>query len=269
MGDQAKPPEKRWQPFKRFDGRIEGWRGFLMETAVIGIGVLLALGAEQMVEQWTWDAKVARAEEALRNEQGAIFILMAERAVVTPCVLAQIDRLREHVLTDEGERQPLEPVVDAFGSWVLRAPYRPISDDVWQAENTAGTVTHMDYERQQYTALTYTLLDGFLDRQEQNFAGQTELLVLAEPIALDQSTKLHLLQTLAEQRARVVLQEIVASQLMTGITELGRAPDASAVEALFTQQSGTIDYCRENELPLGDWRKAMARFGGTLVEDTN
>lgn len=264
MGDDTESPKKRWQPFKRFDGRIEGWRGFLMETAVIGIGVLLALGAEQMVERWTWDRKVARAEEALRGEQESMYTLMAERSMTTPCVLAQLDRLREHILTDESERVPLEPTVDQLGSWVLRSPYRPMSDDVWQAANAEGTIGRMDYERQQLSALSYTLLEGFLNRQEQNFASGTELMILTEPVTLDQTTRLRLLQTISQHRSRVLLQEIVARQIMAVITRLDRAPEPEEVEAVLDQGSGTVAFCRENGYPLADWREDPAQAGAPV-----
>ena len=249
---------------KRFRERVLGlkigWRSFGFEVAVVVIGVLIALGAQQLVEQWTWDRKVARAEEALLGEQSAIFALMAERMMITPCVLAQLDGLREHILIDESEREPLEPIVDQLGSWVLRSPYRPMSDDVWQAANAEGTIGRMEYERQQLSALSYTLLEGFLDRQEQNFASETELMILTEPVRLDQTTRLHLLQTIAQYRSRVLLQQIVASQMMAVIFQLERAPKPEDVDALLDQGSGTVTFCRENDYPLADWRDVLEQI---------
>src|SRR5512142_2184012 len=47
---------------------LHGWREFAGEVGIIVIGVLIALGAEQMVESWQWREKVGRAEAAMRLE---------------------------------------------------------------------------------------------------------------------------------------------------------------------------------------------------------
>ena len=46
---------------------MHGWRDFAGEIAIIVIGVLIALGAEQVIESWTWERKVAGA---MRRTQG-------------------------------------------------------------------------------------------------------------------------------------------------------------------------------------------------------
>lgn len=55
-----------------------GWREFLKEYAIIVIGVLTALAAEQAVQMLHWRADVAEARKALIAEVGANALLSAQ-----------------------------------------------------------------------------------------------------------------------------------------------------------------------------------------------
>ena len=47
---------------------LHGWREFVGEVGIIVIGVLIALGAEQVVEDWSWRHKVGVVRESLMGE---------------------------------------------------------------------------------------------------------------------------------------------------------------------------------------------------------
>jgi hypothetical protein len=47
---------------------LHGWREFAGEVGIIVVGVLIALGAEQIVETLQWREKVRHAEQAMRLE---------------------------------------------------------------------------------------------------------------------------------------------------------------------------------------------------------
>ena len=44
---------------------LHGWREFIHEFTIVVLGVLIALGANQMVENWAWSNKVRHAESAM------------------------------------------------------------------------------------------------------------------------------------------------------------------------------------------------------------
>jgi hypothetical protein len=72
---------------------LHGWRGFIGEVGIIVVGVLIALGAEQLVEQWHWRNKVAETSaqfdtELHRNAQSAYGWL-----VVDSCLDRQLDAI--------------------------------------------------------------------------------------------------------------------------------------------------------------------------------
>ena len=47
---------------------LHGWREFVGEVGIIVLGVLIALGAEQVVETWSWHHKVAVVRQSLLAE---------------------------------------------------------------------------------------------------------------------------------------------------------------------------------------------------------
>jgi len=47
---------------------LHGWRAFVGEVGIIVVGVLIALGAEQMVEALHWRSEVAGFRSAVRQE---------------------------------------------------------------------------------------------------------------------------------------------------------------------------------------------------------
>ncbi|HWC55911.1 MAG TPA: hypothetical protein VG434_02960, partial [Sphingomicrobium sp.] len=49
---------------------LHGWREFAGEVGIIVVGVLIALGAEQVVEEWRWHRQVGEANLAFRTELG-------------------------------------------------------------------------------------------------------------------------------------------------------------------------------------------------------
>lgn len=79
-------------------GSINGWRDFLREIAIIVIGVLVALGAGEVADDWNWQRKVAAAEIKLKREAKDNFFYVAEQVSVGPCIDAQLASLSARVL---------------------------------------------------------------------------------------------------------------------------------------------------------------------------
>ena len=78
------------------------WRGlpeFAKEIGSIVIGVLIALGAQQVAEDWQWRQCTADARICLAREVGAMSGQLYERLIVQRCLL---DRLA--VLADGLEK---------------------------------------------------------------------------------------------------------------------------------------------------------------------
>jgi hypothetical protein len=92
------------------------WRELAKEIAIITVGVLIALTAEQLVDAWHWRHQVAIAREAMRSEllydDGP---QIYQRAAMHPCVVQRLDSIRAAVESGES-RQGIARLADSY--WV-------------------------------------------------------------------------------------------------------------------------------------------------------
>jgi hypothetical protein len=245
---------------------VHGWRAFLGEIAIVVIGVLIALGAQQVVEDWNWRQKVDDAERRLRREASINFRYAAEQVAVGPCLDAQLERLRQRVLASGASLQPAPVFSDSSSNFVFRAPSRPYQDNVWRAINDDGTPLHFDELIRYLYSQTYTQLDEVRLMTRQSDAAIGRLMVLNEPISLDPATRAQLLLALAEQRGRSRQQSLIAQQVMGTMRDLGQTPAGSVVDQYLDRRSGSVRFCRGQRLPLADWRKELGKVPALTFE---
>ena len=71
------------------------WREFVWEIAIVVIGVLLALGAGQVVEALNWRGEVAAERQALRGEVRNNLAVAAYRVSERPCIDRRLEQIAE------------------------------------------------------------------------------------------------------------------------------------------------------------------------------
>jgi hypothetical protein len=116
---------------------LHGWREFAGEVGVIVLGVLIALGAQQIVEWFNWRQQVADAGTALNQEVAYNLGAIAKRQRQAPCIDRRLIEIRT-LLTNASSGEISQP----------RAPlgqpqlWRPRTN-VWQAAMTGEVAAHM------------------------------------------------------------------------------------------------------------------------------
>jgi hypothetical protein len=240
---------------------IHGWKAFVGEIAVIVIGVLIALSAEELITEYNWERRLERTEQALEAEAADSSFILIEQLVTAPCVVAQIDQVREHLLDPAKAALPLPRLDTPIGPMVIRAPTRAFTFGAWQAAISDGTVPHMDGEQQADTAEVYAQQESLDALMGETDNLRWRLIVLADPIELTDGNRFAVLQTLAELRMKTTAQQLIAAQLLEAIRDAGRLPAerklAEMAEAI-EQSGGTVDLCRDRGWPVGDWREQLA-----------
>lgn len=113
------------------------WRRWLAEVGVVVIGVLLALGAQQVVETLRWSQKVRVLERALAAELGNDLGLATELRVLHPCVVEYLDTLQAAVLSGDADR--IRKLSDLGAPLFGRAWPR----DTWTAALNAEVANHI------------------------------------------------------------------------------------------------------------------------------
>src|SRR5436190_21182544 len=91
---------------------LHGWREFAGEVGIIVVGVLIALGAQQLVENWQWDQKAAQTKKILDAELHRNAVSAYKWLTVAPCVDQQLVSIDKALATDRqsGNVQATEPL---------------------------------------------------------------------------------------------------------------------------------------------------------------
>jgi hypothetical protein len=119
--ESAAPHRSRWQ---RFSPSM-GWRAFWSEIVIVVLGVVIALAANEAVQDWNWRNKVEDAEARLEGDIAWAFLWAAEKSASQPCIDAQLAAMARNVLESGDTLQPM-PVVGSLNlEMVVRIPNRP------------------------------------------------------------------------------------------------------------------------------------------------
>ena len=121
---------------------FSNWRELASEIAIIVIGVLIALSAEQAVETVHWGHKIDQAEDSLRLELSEDNGPQAyARAAITTCLQNQLDQMRS-LIAARGDRRAFLALAHAY-----RPPSRTWDAEAWRAVVASDVGTHMGAER--------------------------------------------------------------------------------------------------------------------------
>lgn len=241
---------------------LHGWKEFANEIFVIVIGVLIALGFEQVVEEVHWMHKVEDGEDRLAQELKGNYLNAAKNIVYTPCVLTQLDRIRDKLLDPASPPLP----VDRFGDndAVLRTPTGAMQTQTWDALRNDGTLLHMDAEHQGRLNRIYDTMSAHsADSLEAGrFSGR--LLAASFTGRMPDALRAQLLLELAEQYRRTQILTQRSAAIMLSLQDLGYAATDAEVDASLVPEASptfrTPFYCRANGLPVSDWRTVLQKY---------
>jgi hypothetical protein len=157
---------------------VHNWREFLTELGTIVLGICIAIGLEQLVENWRWQHEVEIGHQAIMAEMAANNgNLLAFRVAIAPCVDRQI-READAVLT------VLEAGGKSGGLASFRMPpFTLIRDSEWQSERASQVLTHFPRAQLAPMGRYYAQLQDFRDWGSTETAAWRELNILQHPPA--------------------------------------------------------------------------------------
>ncbi len=125
---------------------LHGWREFLGEVGIIVVGVLIALAAEQLVQNFHWRALVRETDQRVQQDVLADLTNAEERFAIDPCLRPRLAELRDSLLIDRanwpGSRAKF--VIDIYKSGfpsVYRTPARPWTETSWHTALNGETLS--------------------------------------------------------------------------------------------------------------------------------
>ena len=229
---------------------LHGWRAFAGEVDVVVLGVLLALGAQQLVEAVHQRDEARQATELLRDEISDHYFTASEAVISGPCVNEQLRVLKTRLSTSDARYQPAPFYSDAFGDFVLRVPNRVWSDDVWKSAVSAGVPSNLTDDLRLRLGEHYSQVAFRRDDTRAIDLAAWRLRTLAETIQPDVATRTRLIEEIEETRGRVAEMMLVGNEVLGLVEDMKFAPSKSFISEGLSE-SGTIKFCRDHDLPLG------------------
>ena len=135
---------------------LHGWRALAGEVGIIVVGVLIALGAEQVVEAVHWHQKVGIIRKSLMGELANDRARWEDNMSVVPCARREIDALK----TWAGKARPGVPSPAA--PWTYRGLFFWMHWANWNLATSSGTLDHFSIPEQLEFAALY---DGIAHRE--------------------------------------------------------------------------------------------------------
>jgi hypothetical protein len=131
-----------------------GWRDFATEVAIVIVGVLLALGAQQLVDSWRTESDVADFRAALNVELAQNLGSFEGRIAQSPCLVRRLDQL------DAWQRAWRDGNGAGIEGTIGRPLAYSLNISVWRT-GAAGIATHLPLKERLAYAGLYDDLDAY------------------------------------------------------------------------------------------------------------
>jgi hypothetical protein len=244
-----------------------GWPAFWSEILIVFLGVVIALAANEAVQEWTWRNKVNDAETRLKQDVNWLFIWYAEVVITQPCIDAHLEALGRHVLASGDVLEPAPVHQSSNGiRFVVPLPDRPYVFGTWDALGADGTATHFARDRQMHVDGIARAAARARERGWESQRLRGRLQVMRDAIPLDPGVRSTLLSDIHHLRILNEGLALSARQQLDRIAETFGRPDAALaarLDAVFLggpepqaagRLSATAAFCKAQGLPLADWR---------------
>jgi hypothetical protein len=143
---------------------LHGWREFVGEVGIIVFGVLIALGAEQVVEAIHWRTETNEARAALNSEAAANLGAALYRQQQQPCVESRLVEIGA-ILRAHAAGAPL-----ALAGSIGRPVYYGAERDSWEVGVSSQALAHMNvHERLRFGSVfdNYANMDDVQKEEQQ------------------------------------------------------------------------------------------------------
>ena len=234
-----------------------GWNAVLWELGIVSAGVLIALAAQQWAENRALERRTLLAKDAIREELQEQYGYAYEFRVVAPCILAQIDMLEKRVMTS-GARLIPSPRIQGYvkaGNVVL-GPSKDYNSHAYDEAQGDGLVAGMGAETRHLLSQHYGQTRSMRDVTRGNDIAYQQLLVMAQPIALDPSVRYSLLEKLSGLRGSVEFMDLIAGQLLDYVGRLNMVPTPQYARQVVTSYN-TYKYCSRQKMPMRSFKDAL------------
>jgi hypothetical protein len=227
---------------------LHGWREFAGEVGIIVIGVLIALGAEQLVEDLHWRVQVRETDQRVQKDLIANLTNAEERFAIDPCLRPRLIELRDALLADRttwpgSQARFANDIYKSEFPGVYRTPVRPWIETSWHTAQNGETLSHFDPDRVQQLANLFDDVDALRETQSEEVKASEDLGDLAFPGQITAAERRSRLNTIAKLDALDSRILYLAQLLRNDARNAGIAPDPNSVRDAIEQQRAYRGTC--------------------------
>jgi hypothetical protein len=217
---------------------LHGWRAFAGEVGIIVIGVLIALGAEQVAENFHQRAELRDAEQAMTSELRDDDLPQAfARTSIYNCYSGQLDSVENAAAS--GDRVKAQVTASAYDP-----VYRSWDDEAWKAALASQVLVHSGSQRMIGWSTPYILIELLSQDAKQEADELPQLHVrLSGDGPISASERERLFQAIADLRARNRRMAVSSLVLMRVAGERGLRLTPAAKEAVLSEARRKYGTC--------------------------
>jgi hypothetical protein len=113
---------------------LRGWRSFVGEVGIIVLGVLIALGAQEIASNRDQQLRADVSLAAVREELAMNLAAYDERTLQQPCITRRLEEMTE-ILSDARRTRSL-PIIKGLGQSIAR----PTQRTAWEEASKSGDI---------------------------------------------------------------------------------------------------------------------------------
>jgi hypothetical protein len=213
---------------------LHGWRELAGEVGIIVIGVLIALGAEQVVEAAHWRIEVHHFREAVDQELGRNLAIYHNVMEQRPCVDRRLAELERLLADSTAGRQ--DKLLRPIGRPLMQSQYF----SVWE-DKSAEITTHLPLDtRLKYSELYDEFRNNDVVRTSERDVWR-DLAQFDQPEPLDHADRMRLRQLLTKAESANAITAPNLAFIMTLVRPLHIQP---VVDPLDIHLPPGSDFCQ-------------------------
>lgn len=204
---------------------LNGWRAFAGEVGVVVLGVLLALGAQQVAESVNERSEAAETRATLTGEIEESLAVLELRRAAQPCIDRRLKELR--AIVNEWGR------TGSFTTprWVSQATWFAFDTARFEAAQSAGRLALLPSEEQYRFGLVVESLRTFRDIQKRETDAWSTLRMLQSgPEVLSASDRTAVRVALQDASTLNHFAQISVGQTLPQAADFGWRPDMKRVQ---------------------------------------
>jgi hypothetical protein len=229
---------------------IHGWRAFWGEVGIIVLGVLIALGAQQLAEDWSDRRQTQTTMAALRAEIAEHNDSYMTYQIVAPCVYAQIDAIEQKLASGSMEPLTMYHEGNKLTGYVVRVPTQSFATAAWRAAENDNQLRLLDPKVASIGAAYYGRFENIRHFNLDAITQFSALSALAIKMPSTDADRMQFLVRLEQLREDMSRLELAANQSRKALASIGMIdPDAQLDPE--PPGTGTMNFCRAHAMPMG------------------